>query len=93
MTNKSQVAELIDIICLTAAEIHNHGHGVSNDKAQDIIEGIRARLEPVYSFVDRLEAAEFEIAGITEVLGKTILGQNEHLTDQLNNSPCQSSKQ
>ncbi|ELQ6142767.1 hypothetical protein SMX74_002526 [Cronobacter sakazakii] len=32
---------VIDSICLTAAEIHNLGRGVSDERAQDIIDSIR----------------------------------------------------
>lgn len=32
---------VIDAICLTAAEIHNLGRGVSDERAQDIIDSIR----------------------------------------------------
>ena len=32
---------IIDAICLTAAEIHNLGRGVSDERAQDIIDSIR----------------------------------------------------
>lgn len=32
---------VIDAICLTAAEIHNLGRGVSDDRAQEIINSIR----------------------------------------------------
>jgi hypothetical protein len=32
---------VIDAICLTAAEIHNFGRGVSDERAQDIIDSIR----------------------------------------------------
>lgn len=32
---------VIDAICLTAAEIHNLGRGVSDDRAQEIIDSIR----------------------------------------------------
>lgn len=37
--------ELIDEVCLVAAEIHNRGNGVDDDKAQFIIERIRNFLE------------------------------------------------
>lgn len=32
---------VINTVCLTAAEIHNFGRGVSDDRAQDIIDYIR----------------------------------------------------
>lgn len=38
-------AELIDEVCLAAAEIHNRGNGVDDDKAQFIIDCIRNYLE------------------------------------------------
>ncbi len=38
-------AELIDEVCLAAAEIHNRGNGVDDDKAQFIIDRIRNFLE------------------------------------------------
>jgi hypothetical protein len=37
--------ELIDQVCLAAAEIHNRGNGVNDDKAQFIIDRIRNYLE------------------------------------------------
>ena len=37
--------EAIDQVCLAAAEIHNRGNGVSDDKAQFIINRIRNYLE------------------------------------------------
>jgi len=39
---------LVDTVCLTAAEIHNLGRGVSDDKAQGIIDNIRALLEAAH---------------------------------------------
>lgn len=39
--------DVIDQVCLTAAEIHNLGKGVSDDKAQFIIDRIRNYLESV----------------------------------------------
>ena len=39
---KGRITEsIIDTICLNAAEIHNFGRGVSDDRAQDIIDNIR----------------------------------------------------
>ncbi|WP_336817663.1 ead/Ea22-like family protein [Klebsiella michiganensis] len=37
---------IVDKVCLTAAEIHAQGSGVSDDKAQDIIDRIREILTP-----------------------------------------------
>jgi len=39
---------LVDTVCLIAAEIHNLGRGVSDDKAQEIINKIRAQLEAAH---------------------------------------------
>lgn len=38
---------IVDKVCLTAAEIHAQGSGVTDDKAQDIIDRIREILTPV----------------------------------------------
>ena len=38
---------IVDKVCLTAAEIHAQGSGVTDDKAQDIIDSIREILTPV----------------------------------------------
>ncbi|MCT4710310.1 hypothetical protein MUA04_08925 [Enterobacteriaceae bacterium H11S18] len=43
--SKSAVNEIIDKVCLAAAEIHNRGNGVTDDKAQFIIDRIRVYLE------------------------------------------------
>ncbi|EOE2717244.1 hypothetical protein ACKDBV_004153 [Klebsiella oxytoca] len=37
---------IVDKVCLTAAEIHAQGSGVNDDKAQDIIDRIREILTP-----------------------------------------------
>lgn len=37
---------IVDKVCFTAAEIHAQGSGVSDDKAQDIIDRIREILTP-----------------------------------------------
>lgn len=37
--------DVIDQVCLAASEIHNRGNGVSDDKAQFIIDRIRSYLE------------------------------------------------
>lgn len=41
---------IVDKVCLTAAEIHAQGSGVTDDKAQDIIDRIREILTPVAGF-------------------------------------------
>ena len=53
--------EAIDQVCLAAAEIHNRGNGVSDDKAQFIINRIRNYLE---------HGGELQVAGIQVIEGE-----------------------